>query len=211
MSQVELQRCADPASAKRRQILAGARQVFSELGFERASVDLIAARAGVSKATIYNHYEDKKALFVACVTYDIEQMRAGLCACTGEPAADVEQTLQLIGEKMMALFLSPSIVALWRQIMSEATRLPDMAQTIFDRGPKVIHAAVAAYLDRWSRSGALRIEDAHAAAVQFVALCQGDLGTRSRLGVLHQPADDEVRASVARGVRTFVRAYRTAS
>jgi AcrR family transcriptional regulator len=193
--------------AKRRQILAGARQVFGELGFERASVDLIAARAGVSKATIYKHYQDKKALFVACVEYDVEEMRARLSGCMGEPVGDVEQTLQVIGEKMMVLFLSPRIVALWRHIISEAIRLPDIGQTIFDRGPSIIHEALASYLEGWDRSGVLRIEDARAAAVQFVALCQGDLVTRSRLGILAYPVDDQVRETVKRAVRTFVRAY----
>ncbi len=67
--------------AKRRQILSGARQVFGELGFERASVDLIAARAGVSKATVYNHFEDKKALFVAAVVQEADEMRARFRGC----------------------------------------------------------------------------------------------------------------------------------
>src|SRR5512132_4244966 len=99
-----MQIAEDPVPAKRLQILAGARQVFGELGFERASVDLIASRAGVSKATIYNHYEDKKALFIACVTQEADEMRAGLSACLGEPAGGVEQVLQLIGEQAMGVF-----------------------------------------------------------------------------------------------------------
>ena len=41
---------------KRRKIIAAARKVFAEHGFERASVDQIATRAGVSKATVYNHF-----------------------------------------------------------------------------------------------------------------------------------------------------------
>jgi TetR/AcrR family transcriptional regulator, mexJK operon transcriptional repressor len=208
VSQAEAERSAESAPAKRRQILAGARQVFGELGFERTSVDLIAARAGVSKATIYNHYEDKKALFVACVTHDVEQMRAGLCACAGEPAGDVEETLQLIGEKMMRIFLSPGVVALYRHIVAEAARLPELGQTIFDRGLGVIHQTVASYLERWNRSGALRIDDVHTAAVQFVALCQGDLTPRVRLAILKGPAEKQVRQTVKDAVRTFVRAYR---
>lgn len=193
--------------AKRRQILAGARQVFGELGFERASVDLIAARAGVSKATVYNHYEDKKALFVAAVTQEADDMRAGLGACVGAPAGDVEQALQIVGEKVMALFLSPAVVALYRHAIA-ASHLPDVGQTIFERGPRVIHAAIAAYLERWERAGALRLDDPLPAAVQFVALCQGDLVTRSRLGILAYPADAEVKETVRRAVKAFVRAYR---
>jgi AcrR family transcriptional regulator len=199
----------DPLPAKRRQILAGARQVFTELGFERASVDLIAARAGVSKATIYNHYADKTALFVACVTQDADELHRGLRACLAYPCDDVEQALQRIGENLMHLYLSPSVMALFRHVMAEAARLPDVGRTIYDRGPTVIYDAVAAHLRRWHDAGALRIEDPRAAAVQFVALCQGDLMTRARLGILEDPLDPEaLRAGVRSAVHTFVRAYR---
>jgi TetR/AcrR family transcriptional repressor of mexJK operon len=194
--------------AKRRQILAGARQVFGELGFERASVDLIASRAGVSKATIYNHYEDKKALFVACVTQESDEMRAGLSVCCGEPAGDLEQVLQLIGEKAMGVFLSPAVVTLSRHIIAEAERFPDVAQTLFERGLSLMQDAVAAHLERWVQKGALRIDDVRFAAVQFLALCQGDLLTRSRLAILTYPVDEQVRETVKRAVRMFVRAYR---
>ena len=205
MSQGDLR--LEASSAKRRQILTGARQVFSECGFERASVDLIAARAGVSKATIYNHYQDKTALFVACITEDADELQAGLRACVGAPAGDLEQSLQAVGERMMQRFLAPAVVALYRQIIAEVARLPHMGQTLYDRGLEVIHDAIAAYLERWQRSGALRIDDARTAAVQFVALCQGDLVSRARLGILPYPVDAQIRETVRRAVRTFLRAY----
>jgi AcrR family transcriptional regulator len=194
--------------AKRRQILAGARQVFGELGFERASVDLIAARAGVSKATVYNHHQDKKALFVACVLEETHEMSAGLRACVDAPPGDVEQVLLLIGEKLMAVFLSPGVAGLYRHVIAEAARFPDMGQAMFEGGLSLIHEAIAAYLQRCAQRGELQVDDAHAAAVQFVALCQGDLVARSRLGVLRPPVDEQVRATVQRATRTFVRAYR---
>ena len=208
MSQADLSHPPESLPAKRRQILEGARHVFGELGFERASVDLIAARAGVSKATIYKHYEDKKALFVACVAQDAEELRAGLCACKGDPACGVEQTLQAVGEKMMRLYLSPAVIAFYRHTIAEAVNLPGLGQTLFDRGLGVLHETVASYLERWNRSGALRMEDARAAAVQFIALCQGDLVARARLGILGDRVEEQTRDTVERAVRTFVRAYR---
>jgi TetR/AcrR family transcriptional regulator, mexJK operon transcriptional repressor len=193
--------------AKRRQILAGARQVFGELGFERASVDLIAARAGVSKATVYNHFEDKKALFVAAVVQECEEMRAGLERCLERPAGDVEEVLQIIGEKLMAVALSPSIAGLYRQAIAEVAHLPEIGRMVFERGTVPIQQAVAAHLARWSEAGALRIDDTRAAAIAFVSLCQGDLAIRSRLGVLEYPVDERVRETVKRAVRIFVAAY----
>lgn len=193
--------------AKRRQILAGARQVFTELGFERASVDLIAARAGVSKATVYNHFADKEALFVASVTQEADAMSAGLRACLSRPHGDLEDALQAIGESLMRVYLSPAVLALYRTVV-EALRFPGVGRTMFERGPRVIHDAVAAHLALWAERGALRLEDAGAAAIQFVALCQGDLVARARLGVLEPPVERQVRETVRRAVRTFVRAHR---
>jgi AcrR family transcriptional regulator len=203
MSHVDL----EPGGTKRRRILSGAREVFGELGFERASVDLIAARAGVSKATVYNHFEDKKSLFAACVLEAGDAMRAELTACVGDAPGDVEQRLQAVGEKLMAVLLSPEVVGLHRQAFAEAVRFPDVGRMIFDRGPAVVHEAIGAYLAAWHRAGRLRVDDPRDAAVQFVALCQGDLVVRSRLGLLPEPSRALVRETVRRAVRTFVRAY----
>jgi TetR/AcrR family transcriptional regulator, mexJK operon transcriptional repressor len=201
----------DTAAAKRRQILAGAREVFGELGFERASVDLIATRAGVSKATVYNHFQDKKALFVASVVEGCDEMRAGLRRCLDRPGEDLEASLQRVGEEMMAVFLSPVVAGLFRQSIAEAARFPEIGRMVYERGPVQFQDSIARYLARWSERGLLDVEDARSAAIQFVSLCQGDLALRSRLGALEYPADAEVREWVRRAVGTFVRAFRPQS
>lgn len=201
---------APPAicTPKRRQILAGARNAFTEMGFERTSVDLIAARAGVSKATLYNHFQDKKALFVACFTEEAEalreEMRLTLC---GEPAGALEPALQAVGELLLRAFLSPVYVSLYRHTTAEAGRFPELGQLLFDRGPAVLFERVAYFLRRWAQTGALHLEEPRAAAVQFVMLCQGDLVLRAQLGILGEPDPAALRATVARAVLVFVRAY----
>jgi len=197
----------DAVPAKRRQILAGARQVFAEQGYERAAVDHIAARAGVSKATVYNHFQDKKALFVAAVVESCDDMRGGLDRFLQGPVGDVEQVLQSIGEQLMTMSLSPLVVTLYRQAIAEAERIPEIGRMVFERGTVTVQEAVASHLRRFDEAGALRIEDPRSAAIAFVALCQGDLVIRMRLGVLERPVDDQVRASVRRAVSIFVRAH----
>ena len=208
MSRDEAIRAPEPIPAKRRQVLAGAREVFAELGYERASVDLIAARAGVSKATVYNHFADKKALFVAAAVEESDEMRAGLERCLEKPPADVELALQRIGEKLIAIFLSRQVASLYRQAIAESARLPEIGRMVFERGTAAIQQAVASHLARWSEAGALRIEDPRSAAIAFVALCHGDLVTRLRLGLLEEPVDAQIRETVQRAVQIFVRAHR---
>ncbi|HEX7621998.1 MAG TPA: TetR/AcrR family transcriptional regulator [Anaeromyxobacteraceae bacterium] len=195
-----------PAPVKRRQILAGAREAFCELGYERASVELVAARAGVAKATVYSHFHDKKALFVACFSEHADEMREGLRAAFSEPAGELEPALQQAGEKLLAVLLSPAIVALYRHTTAEAVRFPEVGQAVFERGPAVVYDLVADYLRRWHEQGALRVDDPRAAAVQFVMLCQADLALRVHLG-LPRPAEGELRDAVRRAVRTFLRAF----
>jgi AcrR family transcriptional regulator len=200
---------ASTAAAKRQQILAGARHVFGEVGFERASVDVIALRAGVSKATVYSHFGDKKRLFVACVLEESDAMRTGLEACLASGrTGELEDVLQAIGEKVMALILSPAVVSLYRHTIAETARFPEIGRMVFEGGARMLQEAIAAHLQRWHDRGALRIADPRTAAIQLIALYQGDLAVQARLGILPHPADALVRETVRRAVQTFVRAYR---
>lgn len=194
-------------SAKRRQILNGARQAFAELGFERASVDLIAARCGVSKATLYNHFHDKSALFAACFAEGSEQMRAELQAIFAETTDDVEGSLQRVGERLLEKFLSPEACSLHRSAQVEF-RQPEIGRMFFERGASVVFELIAGALSRWAARGLLRVEDPYHAAVQFVMLTHGDLVMRVHLGVLREPPPEELRATVRRAVQTFLRAFR---
>lgn len=193
---------------KREQVLAGARQVFGELGFERASVDLIAARAGVSKATIYSHFGDKKTLFVAAVVAECEELRNGIAACHDAPAGDTEEGLARLGERIMTIFLTPSIRRLYQQAMAESERLPEIGRMVYERGTLAVLDAIALRLARYRETGELQFADPREAAITFFALCQGDLTARARLGVLDYPVEERIRETVRRAARTFVRAHR---
>lgn len=192
---------------KRRRILDGARLAFGQLGYERTSVDQVAARAGVAKATVYNHFDDKRALFVACFSEDADAVREELRRSLLEVGGDAEVGLRRVGEKLVRIFTSPTFVSLYRHTAAEADRFPEVGARFFARGPAVVYGAIADWLRRWEALGALRLDDPRAAAVQFVLLCQGDLVIRSQLGLLQAPGAGEVRDTVRRAVRTFLRAY----
>lgn len=201
------EKAPDWCSAKRRQILDGARRAFTDLGFERASVDVIAARAGVSKATLYNHFQDKNRLFVACFAEGSDSLRAELREALSDPAEDIGSALQRAGEHLIKVFVSPGALALYRSA-AEAFLLPEIGQMFFERGPRVTFELIASYLSRRAAEGGLRFEDPYAAAVQFVMLCHGDLVLRVHLGLLSDLPEEELRATVRRAVQTFLRAYR---
>jgi TetR/AcrR family transcriptional regulator, mexJK operon transcriptional repressor len=200
-------RRTERSPVKRRQILEGARLAFGELGYERASVELVAARAGVAKATVYSHFDDKQALFVACLSEEADALRGELRRSLGVVGGDPVVSLRRVGEKLVRVLISPAFVALYRHTGVEAERFPGVGETLFERGPSVVYGAVAAWLERWQALGAVRLDDPRSAAVQFVMLCQGDLVIRAHLGVTRRPTPGDVRDTVRRGVRSFLRAY----
>ena len=200
-------RRTDLSPVKRRQILAGARLAFGELGYQRTSVDVVAARAGVGKATVYNHFEDKQALFLACFSEGADALREELRRSLGEAGGDPSVALRRVGEQVVRTLISPPFLSLYRHTVAETERFPELGEAFFERGPAVVYRAVAAWLRRWEALGALELDDAHAAAVQFVGLCQGDLVLRARLGLRPQPTRAQVRASVRGAVEVFLRAY----
>ena len=99
----------------------------------------------------------------------------------------VAAALQAVGERLLTLFLDPTIVGFYRSAAAELERFPELGQLLFDRGPAAMYAVLTDYLGRWVEHGALRIADLRTAAVHFVTLCHGDLVVRSQLGVLPEP------------------------
>jgi AcrR family transcriptional regulator len=197
----------DLPPAKQRQILDGARQVFLEVGFERACMDHIAARAEVSKATIYNHFHDKKELFLACIREHTREKREALAALLGSPSGDVEQHLQRFGETLLRFLTTRDALALRRIILADTQRFPELGQALYDEGPLAMRHRLAAYLQEQADAGALRLEDAKLAAHQFILLCQGDLYLPVEYGILRDPPEERIRDTVRTAVRTFLRAY----
>src|SRR3954471_17885616 len=82
-------------SAKRRQILDGARRGFMDLGFDGASMGEIARACGVSKGTLYVYFADKNRLFEAIV--EQESIEQGKSAFNFDSERDVETMLREFG------------------------------------------------------------------------------------------------------------------
>jgi TetR/AcrR family transcriptional regulator, mexJK operon transcriptional repressor len=117
---------------EQRIIDAGA-ELFYSLGYGATTIEAVAQRAGVSKRTFYDRYEDKAALLSAVVHRTIERMR---------PPADVpilrgknlEEILQGLAALILRAALSPPAIALNRLIVAESGRFPDLAKALDKEG-----------------------------------------------------------------------------
>ena len=196
-------KAAPKPSVKREAILDAAREVFLEQGYASASMDTVASRAGVSKATIYAHFDSKDELFGAMI-----QRRCELNA-TFDPIdsnLSAAATLTMIGQRLLSMLLQPDTLAVYRVVVSEAARHPDLARAFYESGPGKGKTQIAAMLSELDRRGELTIPDAWTAADQFVGLLRTDLFMRSLLG-LPQQEGRTVAGAIAGAVEIMLRAY----
>lgn len=193
--------------AKRQQILRGAKALFREVGYERASVDAIAAKAGVSKATIYNHFGSKEALFFSAHSAETEALRETFHGLLEAPTGDIESDLHQIGAELLRLVCSPSNVLRHRVAVGEAGRFPELGQALYDCGLRAGRERMTHFFERARAQGLLEIDDPADAAVDFTALCLGDLFKELQLAVRQEVSPELIEENVRRGVRTFLRAY----
>jgi len=192
----------DPA--KRAAILDAAQSMFLEHGFEGVSMDQIAARAGVSKLTVYSHFGDKEALFIAAVEHHCrQQLPPGLFAPA--PGTPLRPRLIGIARALHALMVSPEAVAGFRLMCAPKcldSRLPEL---FWQAGAGQLQAEFAALLARRTAAGDIAVEDPDRAAGQFFALLRGELHPRLILGCA-DAAGFDVEAHLEATVDLFLRA-----
>jgi len=100
-------------SKKRAAIISGAEDVFISMGYKQASMDKIAEKAGISKKTVYNHFQSKENLFEVIVDGLLEQ-RQNLKTIIYDSNKSLEEQLLLFAESEISLINSPKKLKLSR-------------------------------------------------------------------------------------------------
>jgi len=204
-------RAVGAAGPKGEAIAAAALRLFLRDGYERTSVDAIAAEAGVSKRTIYNRYGDKENLFLSVLRDTYTSMMVTFRGIVDKhlgDVTDVQQDLTAFAlEVARTMTTAPDRIALVRLIMSEAPFFPGLIRA--EQGPTTMHGSITAYLARLSGQGRLAMTDPAEAAEHLVALTINQINARTMFGVI-PVSDAEVERIIAGGVAAFVRAYRPA-
>jgi len=192
-------------SAKRRQILDGARKVFLDLGFDGASMGVIARAAGVSKGTLYVYFADKYRLFEAIV--EQENLEQAKVAFNFDPARDVETTLQEFGTAYIQLICRPGGGSAIRTVMAIAERMPDVGRRYYGQVLENTIGRLSAYLEVHVQAKHLAIDDCHLAASQFMQMCQASLFLPFIFQAAPAPSSEQMKKVVDSATRMFLAAY----
>ncbi|MDO9412743.1 MAG: TetR/AcrR family transcriptional regulator [Pseudolabrys sp.] len=194
-------------SAKRRQIIEGARTVFMARGFDAASMGDIAKAAGVSKGTLYVYFKSKEELFGAIVEQECYTHAEG-AFLLDENNHDVEAALTRVGEEFIGFLCTPQKAATVRIVIAIAERMPEIGKTFYETGPANGIRRLASYLKAQVKAGILTVEDCDVAAAQFLETCQATLFKPVLFNFGPPPSPERVAYVIGIAVRAFLAAYR---
>jgi AcrR family transcriptional regulator len=196
----------DEAADKERQILEGAALVFARDGYEGASMSRIAGEAGVSKGTLYNYFAGKAELFSAYMRLECARS-ISMVFDDVDPIRPPPEVLTEIGLRMFRMLLSERALTMYRMVVAEAEKFPELARTFYDEGPARGVAHIAAYLGRAVADGHLQVDDPEFAAEQFFALMQTHLCMKRRLRLIAMPSQSEQEHVIGQAVGMFLSNY----
>lgn len=194
----------DPA--KHEAIVHSALHTFLERGFNAATIEQIAARAGVSKVTIYNRFADKETLFEQVVKEQTDNFAAATMA-DAVASGDLTVRLEAFGRSLLHFLFASDHVALDRMLPQELAQHPQMAQRFFDAGPGQCRIRLAQMLEQARLEQQIDFEDSIQAAEDLMALWKGFADVELKFGVRQRLSDEELDAKVRHGTRIFLRAH----
>lgn len=186
-------------------ILDAAKEMFVELGYNGVSMDGIAARAGVSKLTVYSHFGDKETLFTEAIQAKcVEMMPDELFVTDNE--GPLRGQLLGIGHAFFTLISSDAAIATQRMMMTPDTD-DRIRQMFWQAGPARTETALSEFLGARVLRGELAIDDLELAARQFFCLIKGEVHAHMMCGLCAAPDALDADAHIAASVDFFIRAY----
>ena len=193
------------SEGKRAAILDAAEALFITEGYERTSVDAIAARAQVSKRTVYDHFGDKETLFLRALERRNDAVVNTIRTAIEEelaPARDVRDALTAFGHRIVDRAFASSDYLAFRRLDSQQRSILPLPEAVRDRPERMLEKRFA----ELAAEGAIRAPDPALAARHFTALTISlALEAVDEQQVTAPPDFDGI---IADGVDAFLRAYR---
>jgi AcrR family transcriptional regulator len=189
-----------PSAEERRElILDAAGKVFFEQGYAGASVDSVIELIGGSKRTLYGEFGNKEGLFTALVTRCADNAIGDLAADQSE-SHDIRETMIRFGKRLLEIYQTEDLIGIFRTMLLEAERFPDLARTVYEKGPARASKCLADALKRAKSEGDVAVTDFTSVANHFVGMIRGNEYLRVVLGLRGRIAGREADALVKSAV-----------
>lgn len=167
----ELESLRPELEKKRLYILKVALSLFGHAGYNGVTMEDIARQAGLSRATLYQHFKNKEELFTAIIQ-ESKTMAVIKDSLFRDDKGDLGYVVEKIGRQFMRMFDEPDRLNLLRMIISESPRFPEIGQLLYKEAISSGTVKVAAYLEKLKETGELRDIDSMLAARTFFGMLQ---------------------------------------
>lgn len=182
------------SDAKRKAILRGARDAFLKEGFGRTSMDEVAARARVSKMTVYRHFGSKEDLFAGVITDLCNQIVDHNLRAIFEQ--EPQEALRQYARRMIEIVFDPDTIELHRIVIAESNRFPSLGKYFYFSGPQACIDPLVQYFERNLNDPRFHISDPSRAAEEFLELLRGYAHLRVLLKLEQAPSRREIAARI---------------
>jgi TetR/AcrR family transcriptional repressor of mexJK operon len=182
---------------KRAEILRAARPILLRDGLGGTTLDRVAAEGKISKMTLYRHFPSKKALFEGVIMAMCDYMREGL---EKAPSANLDKPpAKRLADELRAFtsaLIEPDALALYRLIVADGWRFPDLSRVFDQSGMRIIRRRIAQLLE----SDGVPANKSRQVAAEVVAMVLGDAYQRAILGISEEGDSEAFAQQIAAAI-----------
>ena len=121
---------------------------------------------------------------------------------------DLRSTLTAFGQHLMGVYMSPTLIGIYRIAVTEANRFPDLVKSFYEQGPGRATSRLAEVLEVANKRGEIRTDDCLRLAGHFVGMIRDNLHLQVVLGLRTAPSDEEAQEAVGSAVEVFLNGVR---
>ncbi|NLW05720.1 MAG: TetR/AcrR family transcriptional regulator [Pseudomonadaceae bacterium] len=194
---------------KRQAIIEAASEAFLESGYQNTSMETISSKAGVAKQTLYNYFGNKDALFIAVVDQKCDYRDSPTMRSNDIKSENVEEVLKQYAQNKLADLVSSENTAMFRMMISEAIRFPNLGEMFFKAGLEKDRLLLVDFLRLQNKAGNLEVDDPEQAALFF----QGALNAYFRAKFImtgETPSKETIQQHIDYCIKKLLILYRPA-
>lgn len=207
--QVEQPAPTTRSSNRRERALAAGVDLFLEHGFDNISMDAIAARAGISKTTLYAHFQDKLGLFRAAFEERAGALDFDLDQTVVDPEVPADETLATVVTVILCQTTTEDSLAFLRALVTENVRRPELLASAHPQAVPHAVDVVATALERDAATHGYQLDDPPAQALLFVRLAVGSVQFDALCNAQFRPDQELIKRHARWVTDIFLRALRS--
>lgn len=191
---------------KRARILQAAKSIFLKMGYHATNMDQIAKEAGVTKLTVYNHFQDKANLFICAIEESCEEpIRAKQFELT--PESDFRQALYLMCQRALSIIYLPEAMKLDRVLFELAAEQSPLTQQFFDASHSRMGNVWCGFFEQAITLNFIQADDPLKQTELIVALMLGTRHHKVLLGLDSVPTTVEIEQMIEQAIELFLLKY----